>query len=90
MVMNMKTYYGLIMLLLMTLPGCMRELEYPQAEPQKRKECRYIDIAMADGSSVPTGSLSGWVPVGLGKTYDYVSEDQSAQFKFNGEGEAPV
>ena len=51
----MKTYYSLIMLLLMTLPGCMRELEYPQAEPQNREECRYIDVSMADGSSVPAG-----------------------------------
>lgn len=86
----MKTYYAFILLLLMTLPGCMRELEYPQAEPQNREECRYIDVSMADGSSVPAGSLAGWVPVGLGKTYDYVSEGQASQFKFNGEGEAPV
>ena len=86
----MKTYYAFILLLLMTLPGCMRELEYPQAEPQNREECRYIDVSMADGSSVPAGCLAGWVPVGLGKTYDYVSEGQASQFKFNGEGEAPV
>ena len=84
--------YCFVSFVAMSLIGCMREQEYPDAQPQNNLPCRYIDVSMADGSEVPSDkTLTGWVPVGLGKSYEYknVSEENAPNFEYSGEGEAP-
>ena len=47
----------------------MMEQEYPDAEPQNSEPQKYIQVLMANGSDVPPGkTLTGWVPVGKGKS----------------------
>lgn len=94
MVKNMKyaLEYCLASIVAVSLSGCMREQEYPDARPQNNLPCRHIEVSMADGSEVPPGkTLTGWVPVGLGKSYEYqnVDGEGSHEFEYSGEGEAP-
>lgn len=73
--------------------GCMMEQEYPDAVPQNSEPQKYIQVSMSDGSEVPSGkTLTGWVPVGKGKSYMYESvlEENPLTFGYSGEGEAPV
>ena len=73
--------------------GCMMEQEYPDAVPQNSEPQKCIQVSMSDGSDVPSGkTLTGWVPVGKGKSYMYESvlEENPLTFGYSGEGEAPV
>lgn len=73
------------------LIGCMQEQEYPEAEPQRLEKC--ISMEVHDASILSSGkSLTGWVPVGMGKSFPYAeaSDGQPGHFEYAGEGEAPA